>query len=249
MASYKMTANCHNCLKISSVNNTTNIDIEIQSSSIVITLTFLLDRFVSQLSLLFIIFGLIGLNGNIFTFLQRELRSNTFCIYSLCSSLVDASNILFNHIPNYLYQENKYTFAWDTNSSLCKFESFTLIFLPQLAINFLVLSLIDLYACTCSLTSSMRRLNQLRLAPWFISITIIYSCLAVFHGPIFNEIGPNVGCIAISPVTNSILYIVFCGLMQPVTTLIFVFLTYRNICNSRRRVVKFDSSSLYCFYR
>ena len=191
----------------------------------------------SHLPLIFIIFGVLGFIGNAFTFLQPELRSNTFCIYSLCSSVADIGNVLFNRIPRYLYQAYGYKFAWDTNSSLCKFETFVLVFLPQLATNFLALSLIDRLASTCSLQSSMRRLNQPKMAPYFIILTIIYSCLVVFHGPIFNGVVTNRGCIATPAITNSILYVIFCGLIQPILMLIFVYLTYRNIHRSRQRVV------------
>jgi hypothetical protein len=232
---------------MSTSNNTTVIDSSVLQSSVIVTLNLILTQYISYLPLIFIIFGVIGFIGNAFTFLQPELRSTTFCIYTLCSSIADVSNLIFNRIPRYLYQVHDYKFAWDTNSSLCKFEVFTLIFLPQLAINLLILSLIDRYASTCGLTSSIRHLNKPKKAIWFIGIIIIYSSFAVFHGPVFNDIDTSKGCIATAPLTNSILYLILCGLMQPVVMLIFVFLTYQNIRKRRQRVVSLDCLSSLLF--
>jgi hypothetical protein len=56
-------------------------------------------KFVTQLSLIITIFGLIGFIGNAFTILQPTLRYNTFCIYTLCGSLIDILNIVINLLP------------------------------------------------------------------------------------------------------------------------------------------------------
>ncbi len=170
------------------------------------------------------------------------------CIYTFCSSVANASNLIFNRIPRYLYQVYGHKFAWDTNSSLCKFEIFTLVFLPQSAINLLILSLIDRYASTCGLTSSTRHLNKPKKAIWFIGIIIIYSCFAVFHGPVLNRIDTNKVCLATAPLTNSILYLIFCGLMRPVVILICVLLIYQNIRKRRQRDVSRDYLSSLLFY-
>ncbi|CAF5115470.1 unnamed protein product, partial [Rotaria sp. Silwood1] len=83
-------------------NITTTIDIALVSKSIINDLNFVSERFIIYLPLIFLIFGFIGFIGNIFTYLQAELRSNTCCIYSLCGSIIDIINLSLNLFPNYL---------------------------------------------------------------------------------------------------------------------------------------------------
>jgi hypothetical protein len=69
-------------------------------SSIIETLDLVAQNFVVYLPLVFTILGLIGFLGNAFIFLQRPLRLNTFCIYSLCGSFSDIINLLVNLFPD-----------------------------------------------------------------------------------------------------------------------------------------------------
>ncbi|CAF3590589.1 unnamed protein product, partial [Rotaria sp. Silwood2] len=47
--------------------------------------------------------------------------------------------------------------------------------------NLLILSLIDLYVCTCRLTSPMR---QLKMVPWLIGFIVIISGLMSLYAPL-----------------------------------------------------------------
>ncbi|CAF3133471.1 unnamed protein product [Rotaria sp. Silwood2] len=219
------------------LNNTEhNIDVEQVSKSIVNDLNLVTQRFVIYLPLIFLIFGFIGFIGNIFTYLQSELRSNTCCIYSLCGSIIDIINLSLNLFPNYLGAKYKIYIPWYISRITCKLSLFLLSFLPHLSINFLLMAIIDRFACTCKLTSPMYRLNQLKMVPWMIIITIISSCLASIYSPILYDLMYGFWCISTQPKLNSILYTILSGVMQPVIMLIFVLLTSRNVRQSHRRV-------------
>jgi hypothetical protein len=139
-------------------NNTTDI----VSNSIITTLDLVKQRFVRQLPLIFVILGSIGFIGNLFTFLQPNLRFNTFCIYSLSSSIVDIINLFLNLLPNYILSTDN-TLSLITNRQLCKWQLFSVVFIPQLSMNLLILSLIDRYVSTCGLTSPLRYIRQLKV--------------------------------------------------------------------------------------
>ena len=218
-------------------NITTVIDNFTVSKSIVDTLNQVSQNFVNYLPLIFSIFGLIGFIGNLFTYLQPELRSNTCCIYSLCGSIIDVINLFLNLFPSYLSVKYGISIPWNLSSFLCKLNIFLSVFLPHLSINFLLMAIIDRFAATCSLTSPLRRLNQLKMVLVMIIITVFISCLASCYPLILMELYYGVMCLSRDTTTMSILYIILIGVSQPTVMLIFVLLTYRNIQQSRQRVV------------
>ncbi|CAF1238470.1 unnamed protein product [Adineta steineri] len=220
-----------------SLNNiTSTIVVSSTSDNLNIIFGLITRNFLYYLPIIFLILGTIGCLGNTVIFLQPTLRSNTFCIYSLCGSFVDLVNLSLNIIMSYFTSKLQIQY-YQLNSSLgCKFLCHALVFLPQLSINFTVLSLIDRFACTCSLTSSIRRLNQIKMASYWIFITFIISYIIPIHVLIINNIIPGRGCASTQPVIYAILSIFTTGLMQPLIMLIFVLLTYRNVRMSRQRV-------------
>ncbi|CAF1492770.1 unnamed protein product [Adineta steineri] len=199
-------------------------------------LNILLNKVVYNLPLVFIILGLIGFLGNVFTYLQAELRSNTCSIYLLCGSIVDAIHLLYNLLAVYLTRVHGYYIPWFVLPSLCQFYISMLGFLPHLSINFLLMAIIDRYASTCNLASSIHRINQLKMVPWFIIITIFTSGLITLRTILLYEYKSLVGCTTTNPLMNSILYVIFNGVMQPLLMLIFVLLTFRNVQLSRQRI-------------
>ncbi len=207
------------------------------SSHIINILQFIKQEFLIYLPLIFIAFGVIGFIGNLFTFVQPTLRYNTCCIYSLCGSLVDVINLFINLLSNYIHAETGNILSLITVRCICKLRLFGLVFLPQLSMNLLTLSLIDRYVCTCSLTSSIRYIRRLHMAPWMIMVTIIISSIMSFYGPMFHDIVPGFGCISINPLINGVLYIVIHGFITPIVMVIFVLLTYQNVKESRHRAV------------
>jgi hypothetical protein len=207
------------------------------SNSIVDTLDFLTKQFLPNFSLALLIIGVIGFIGNAFTFLQPALRRNSFCIYSLCGSLVDVLSLFTNLLPLYLAKTPGLLLSSMSASVQCKFMIFILSFLPHLSLNLLILSMIDRYACTCPLTSSIRCVRQLKKVPWFIIFTVFVTFLLTICVCIFYDIIPGIGCSSRNPLLNGILYIVIQGILTPLVMLVFVWLSYRNIKQSRRRVV------------
>lgn len=206
------------------------------SNSIINILHFVKQEFLVYLPLIFFIFGIIGFIGNAFTFLQPCLRFNTCCIYLLCGSLVDMINLSINLLSNYIYAvDNLVTLV--TDRYVCKWKLFGLVFLPQLSMNLLALSLIDRYACTCSLASSIRQIRRIKMVPWMIIITTIISGTLSFYAPLLHDIVSGFGCTSINPLLNGVLYIILHGFVTPIVMLIFLLLTYRNVQQSRRRAV------------
>jgi hypothetical protein len=134
-------------------------------STIIVVLNLVQQRFVSQLPLIITLLGLIGFIGNTFTFLQPTLRNNSFCIYTLCGSLVDILSLFINLFPNYVSPTAGNLTSENSISLLCKCKLFAFTFLPQLSMDLLIMSLIDRYACTYGLTSPMRQILQLKMVP------------------------------------------------------------------------------------
>src|SRR5277367_4390960 len=108
-------------------NNTSAIiDAFEVSKSIIDVLNQVTQNFLVYLPLIVTIFGLIGFIGNLFTYLQAELRSNTCCIYSLCGSIIDIINLFLNSFPNYLAAKYGIYIPWYTSSVSCKLNLFLL---------------------------------------------------------------------------------------------------------------------------
>ncbi|UJR06686.1 hypothetical protein I4U23_010972 [Adineta vaga] len=91
------------------------------------------------------------------------------------------------------------------------------VFLPQLSENLLILCTIDRYAGTRQLTSSIRRLRQLKMVPYLIAMSLYDSTLY-----------------DIDSILNTILYITIQGIITLFTMLSIVLLTYKNIRLSRQ---------------
>ena len=182
------------------------------------------------------ILGAIGFLGNVFTFVQPELHLNSCCVYIFCSSIVDFIHLMINVFPEYLFTRHGYEVPWSYTESLCKLYYFLYNFLPHLAINFLLLSLIDQFTCTCCLTSKMNRFHRLKVVPWNILIVIVVSALLSLYGPILAFRG-SLGCTYRQPRVYAILNISINGLLQPILMVIFASLTYRNVRLSRMLVV------------
>ncbi|CAF4185549.1 unnamed protein product, partial [Adineta steineri] len=207
-----------------------------QKSVSIDTFEFLLTEILPNIILISFILGLIGFIGNVFTFLQPNLRWSNCCIYMLCSSIVDIIHLTINIFPSYLRNKySYYTLPWNLSFSLCKLNYFLYSFLPQLSINLLLLSIIDQYACTCALTSWAHRLNKLKMVPRLILMMICISGIFSIYAPILGNDQPAL-CGFVEQTTYDILNIFFNGVLQPIVILIFVLLTYRNIRQSRQRV-------------
>ena len=216
---------------------------------LVLVLSKILIDYLYYLPLFFYILGFLGFIGNLVTYLQPELRTNTCCIYSLCGSVVDIIYLSLNALPDFLYGRFNLLMPWSTSVSSCRMMFFLFACLPNLSLNFLVMSMIDRYACTCELTSKMHRLNQMKVIPKTIALTILISCLASIYAIIMIVQGWTGACIYANARIYTSLNIAMNGIIPPVVMLIFVLLTYRNIYRSRQRVVGFtDDWSAVCTF-
>ncbi len=218
-------------------NNTLSVNSTQSVSTIIIVLNLIQQRFINQLPLIITIFGVIRFIGNTFTFLQPNLRRNPFCIYTLFGSLIDAINLFVNLFPVYIKPLAGNLVSAISVRCLCKLKLFVLVFLPQLSMNFLIMSLIERYASTFGLRSSMRDLLKLRIVPWSIGIIVTITCVISIYAPILYDIVPGFGCVSTHPTINPSLYILIHGIITPAIMLILVLLTYRRFKQNRQRVV------------
>jgi len=201
-------------------------------------LNLLYTQFSIYLPLIFFILGFIGFLGNVFTYLQPELRSNTCCIYSLAGSIGDILNLLINLVPNFIGAKYNIYVPWSFSTDLCRLSIFILTFFPQLSANCLLLAIIDRFAATCDLASPIRRILQLKFVPLMVILGLITCFLLTIAGSLYYEQSEwFFWCISRDPLITSVLYIVLSGLFHPILMLVFVLLTYRNIHRSHRRVV------------
>ncbi|CAF0845561.1 unnamed protein product [Adineta steineri] len=217
-------------------NTTTTVNFIQTSKSLSDDLAFVSQNILIYLPLIFFIFGFIGFIGNVFTYLQPQLRSNTCCIYSLCGSFIDIINLSINSFPTYFLAKYGIYIPWYLSLTPCKLNTFILVFFPHLSINFLCMAIIDRFAITCDYTSSIRRITQLRMVPWMIGLTVLTSCLFSLYAPINYDALFGFLCISTQPMLTSISYIILIGLVSPIIMIIFVLLTYRNVRRSRGRV-------------
>lgn len=224
-------------------NDTLVINSTIPASTIIVVLDYIRVNIVYQFPLIIIVLGLIGFLGNTFTFLQPNLRYNSFCIYTLSGSLIDVINIFVNLFPSYVNRLTGNQTSTTYTSLLCKLYIFSLAFLPQLSVDLLIMSLIDQYACTCALTSPMRYLLKRKTVPWLIGITVIITCILSLYAPIVNDVTLNFGCSSTNPMFNGVLYILIHGIITPGIMFVIVLLTYRKFKQSRQRVVR-----IFLFY-
>ncbi|CAM4877605.1 unnamed protein product [Rotaria socialis] len=135
------------------------------SKSIVSDLNLDTERFIMNLPGLFFILGLIGFIGNSFTYLQAAFRSNSCCIYSLCGSITDIMNLSINLFSIYLRFKYQIYIPWHISRATCKLNVFLLAFIPHLSISFLLMAIIDRFACTCKFASRILKINELKMVP------------------------------------------------------------------------------------
>ena len=155
-----------------------------RASLTVYTLETFLTKYVFYLPLTFLVLSFLDFIGNLVTYLQAELRTNTCCIYTLCGSVVDIIHLMIYALADYLARRYGSHIPWQRSSLSCRMLYFLFVCLPNLSINFLVMSMIDRYASTCDLTWKIHRLNQLKALPWTISVVILSSRVAPIYAPI-----------------------------------------------------------------
>ena len=194
-----------------------------------------------NLELIIPLLGLLGFIGNLIIYLQSEFRSSTCCIYLLWSSFVDIISLYTNVFPYYLQDRFQIDPIWYWSTGLCKIFYFFYNFLPQLSINLTILSIIDRYACSCPLSSKWHSINQMKMVPRMISITILISSILTIYGPILANIYPFYGCNYAEIKIYGVCNIIINGLIQPIVMLIFTLLTYRNVRLGRQRAVNISN--------
>jgi len=110
-------------------SSTTTVVTSTEVSNTIVVLNLLMERFVNHLLLIFVIVGLIGFIGNVLTYIQVDLRSNTCCIYLFCGSITDVIVLFLNTLPLYLSSRYGTYIPWRKIPNLCKLNIFMLAFM------------------------------------------------------------------------------------------------------------------------
>ena len=90
---------------------------------------YVMQEILCYFPLIFSFLGFIGFLGNVLTFIQPELRSNSCCIYIFCSSMTDFIHLMINVFPEYLQVRHGYSLPWNQSVHLCKLIFFLSNFL------------------------------------------------------------------------------------------------------------------------
>jgi hypothetical protein len=196
-------------------------------------------NFLYCLPIVWFILGFIGFIVNTLTLLQFKLCSKTYFIYIFCNSIMDIIIVSFNLflwilliLPDHI--SSSMFFVLSISAPL------NFVLLPHISINFLLTAYIDIYASTCSSTSPLHCVRQMKMIPWVISLVLICSCgyLAVSYVPITFIYNPQNEKEFENLVRIwAIIYIITNGLIQPAIMLVIVLLAYRNKRNTHERVV------------
>ena len=188
----------------------------------------------------YFIFGILGFFGNTIMYLQPELRSNTYCIYMYCSSIVDLIHLSTCVFPDYFQTKYAVRLIWNQSMFLCKLYNLLYCVLPQLANNFLILSIFDRFACTCPPSSRIYHFVHAKMISRVIFLVILFTCIFSIYGSILAHHDPIRGCKITHPEIYILFNIAINGFIQPIAMFILILLTLQNIRISRRRVVRIE---------
>jgi hypothetical protein len=192
------------------------------------------ERNLTWLMMIFLIFGNIGNLCNCLVFLQKSLRSNPCSRYLLVSSIINVI-VLTYAIPTGIYgieQTDPVTYSL----IYCKLRLYIYHTLLMISRYLIILACLD-RACLSSRKVSVRNFSQIRIARLLSLIIIPFWFIAAMHLPLISTI---VSGYCIMPGIYSLIYgiyaLIFAGLIPPVLMSIFSLMTLRNLHSIHTRV-------------
>jgi len=150
------------------------------SSTMAVTLSVDLDRATLVLTVmdkymmvLLYLVGIIGSLLNVFTFLQKQLRTNSCSNYFLSASIIEFCIVNTFILVQVIYSFNQPLSIYIiTTNAWCKMGNYLLFVLPCLASIYITLATIDRF-CTSSSYQKFRKMSQLKVSRILILLTFL----------------------------------------------------------------------------
>jgi len=206
--------------------------------NLVAFIDYLSDEFNLYLSLMILIFGIIGNIFNCFVLRQKKLRHNPCAFYFLSSSIISLISICFG-LPS------KILASWhrdptDTNDFLCKLRAFIVFASRTMSIWIIMFATID-RAFLSSRNANLRKYNNLKITKLSILISFYVSVFSYTH--MFNCYKANLNgtplkCYSqtkMCHLTTNLVYVFITILIPLIIMSIFSFLIITNIRELRQR--------------
>jgi hypothetical protein len=199
------------------------------SSSTLTTIQTQLNLYGYSISMIF------GTIGNVFIVILFSQQQRSACsIYLISSAIVNNFYLLFlgfTQLFPFNYT-NETTFAF----IFCKFRTYIINILGEVARIMIVLACIDRYLMTNDRVA-FRAFSTPKRAKYLVFFSTILWCLLTIHIPImYTIINTQCGSFGTYSLIYTIFILLFVGLMPPITSGIFGYLTYRNMRQIRNRV-------------
>jgi hypothetical protein len=194
----------------------------------------------STVLIIFTLYGnpicmILGNIGNLFIVIIFSRQRQSACaIYLIASAVVNTVYITFHCIAPIII-------FYDPNSTtgtiiFCKIYTFTLNFLGQIPKTLIIITCIDRFLITSN-RASFRAFSTPKLAKYMIFFTCLFWAIFLIHVPIMNTV-INGKCATSDVYTTiySVYSLIFVGLIPPIVSAIFGYLSYRNMKQMRIRI-------------
>jgi hypothetical protein len=190
--------------------------------------------------------GLIGSLLNVFTFLQKQLRTNPCSNYFLSASTIEFCIVNTFILVQVIYSFNEPLSIYIiTTNAWCKMGNYLLFVLPCLASTYIILATIDRFY-TSSSHQKFRKMSQLKVSRILILLTFLLWALFSLHIPIWYksiretptspmQCSSQLNVPTFFIIVDGFFFALFNGAIIPLFLSIFGFLIYHNVRMSRRR--------------
>ncbi|CAF1575308.1 unnamed protein product [Didymodactylos carnosus] len=217
------------------------------------TVMTVMDRYIQ---IILYIFGVCGSLLNVFTFLQKQLRSNPCSMYFLAASSCDFCICnLFILLTIIAYFDRQDYNRFVRTAFYCKFGSYTTFLFQCLSSIYICLASIDRY-CTSSPHSKLRKLSSVKVSRLLIPSVFLLWALFSLHIPLsydlrrYTPTSTNLQCTIQQNVSTFFVIIdgyffaLLNGAIIPFFLALFGLLIIRNIRHSRHRATAPQRTSI-----
>ncbi|UJR12031.1 hypothetical protein I4U23_016209 [Adineta vaga] len=197
---------------------------------------FICQQIIVYSGIILLIFGIIGNTINIYIFSSvTTYRQTPTTFYFIIESIFKTIFLVINLLPRSISYSYGYDFV-NISWFWCKLRQTLVIMSSTVSITAICLSTIDQYLITSS-KPSLRQMSQMKISYRIVIIVIILCCFHSTPFYLYTGILPYVNlCTGINPTFNRyipIFYLVIICIIPILTMIMFAFLTYRNIRQTR----------------
>ncbi len=154
------------------------LSIDLVRATLVLTV---MDKYI--MSLLYLV-GIVGSLFNVFTFLQKQLRTISCSTYFLSASIIEFSIVNTFILVQVINSFNQQLLTYIITTNVwCKMGNYLLFVLPCLASTYITLATIDRF-CTSSSYEKLRKMSQLKVSRILILLAFLLWALFSLHIPI-----------------------------------------------------------------